>query len=89
MGARDLRDGRLQAAEGIDQAAVDRGIDQRPVVVLTVDLHEAAADLAHEIGADRLIVDEGARAAVGGLDRRRIRSPSSSMSLARSSARTG
>ena len=45
-----------------------RGIDQRAVVVLAVDLDQRAAELAHHLDADRLIVDESAGAAIRQLD---------------------
>ena len=43
-------------------------VDQRPVVVLAVDLDERPAHLAQELHANGDVVDEGAGAAVGGLD---------------------
>ena len=44
-----------------------RGIDQRAVVVLAVDLDQRAAELLQHLHAHRLVVDEGAGAAVGEL----------------------
>ena len=45
-----------------------RCIDQRALVVLAVDLDQRLAELLEDLHADRLIVDEGARAPVGKLD---------------------
>ncbi len=56
------------AAESIEQVAVRRGVDQRPLVVLAVDFDQRAADVAHQRHAGRLVVDEDAGAAVGALD---------------------
>lgn len=44
------------------------GVDQRALVVLAVDLHQRRADRLERLHADRLVVDEGAGAAVGKLD---------------------
>ena len=44
-----------------------RGIDQRALVVLAVDLDQRRAEALEHLHADRLVVDEGARAAVGEL----------------------
>ena len=55
----------LEAAEGIEQRPVRRGVDQRAVVVLAMDLDQLPADRLHQSGTDRLVVDEGAGAAVG------------------------
>ena len=43
-------------------------IDQRAVVMLAVDLDQRPAHLAQQLHADGDVVDEGAGAAVGGLD---------------------
>ncbi len=53
---------------GVEQTAVGRGVDQRAVVVLAVDFHQGGAEALENLHADRLIVDEGARAPVGELD---------------------
>ena len=45
-----------------------RGIDQRAFVVLAMDLDQRRADRFQRLHADRLVVDEGAGAAVGELD---------------------
>ena len=57
----------FQAAEGIEQAAVGAGVDQRALVVLAVDLDQRLAQLLHHLHAHRLIVDESAGAAIGEL----------------------
>ncbi len=44
-----------------------RGIDQRALVMLAVDLDQRGADRLQGLHADRLVVDEGAGAAVGKL----------------------
>ncbi len=57
----------FQAAKRVEQPAMRRGIDQRTVVMLTVDFDEHGAEAFERLHADRLIVDEGARLAVGKL----------------------
>ena len=57
----------LQPAERIEQAAMRRRIDQRALVMLAVDLDQRRADGFQRLHRDRLIVDEGAGAAVGEL----------------------
>ncbi len=54
-------------AIGIEQRAMGRGIDKGALVVLAVDFHQCRAERAQHLHADRLIVDEGAGAAVGEL----------------------
>ena len=44
MGGAGLRDQSVMAAEGVEQGAMDVGIDQGAVVVLAVDFHQCAAD---------------------------------------------
>ena len=61
------RDVLLEAGKGVEQAAVGRGIDQRALVMLAVDFDQRGADRLQGLHADRLIVDEGAGAAVGEL----------------------
>ena len=61
------RDLLFEAGEGIEQAPVGRGIDQRALVMLAVDLDQRRADRFKGLHADRLIVDEGAGAAIGQL----------------------
>ena len=60
-----LRCGSLQATVSVEQAALDRRVEQPLLLVLAVHLDQQAADLAQQAGADRLVVDEAARAAVG------------------------
>ena len=55
------------AAEGIEQRAVGRRLDQGAVVMLAVDFDQRRAERAQHLHADRLVVDEGAGAAVGEL----------------------
>ena len=57
----------VQPAEGIEQAAMRRGVDQRAVVMLAVDFDQRRAEALQHLHADRLVVDEGAGAAVGEL----------------------
>ncbi|MGY4597656.1 hypothetical protein ACVWXL_005402 [Bradyrhizobium sp. GM22.5] len=64
----DRRDVLFETCEGIEQAAVGGGIDQRALIVLTVDLDQGGTDSLQRLHADRLVVDEGAGAAVGELD---------------------
>ena len=56
----------LEPAIGVEQAALGRGVEQRLLLVLAVDLDQQVAELAEQPAAHRLVVDEGARAAVGG-----------------------
>ena len=55
----------VEAPVGIEQTALDRRIEQRLLLVLTVDLDQKPGQLAQQSGADGLIVDERARAPVG------------------------
>ena len=57
----------IEPAIGIEQAAVRSGIDQRAGVVLAVNLDQRRAKRLQRLHADRLVVDEGAGAAVGEL----------------------
>ena len=61
------RDVLLEPGKGIEQAPVGRGVDQRALVVLAVDFDQRRADRLQRLHADRLIVDEGAGAAIGEL----------------------
>ena len=61
------RDILLEPGKGVEQPPVGRGIDQRALVVLAVDLDQRGADRLERLHADRLVVDEGAGAAVGEL----------------------
>jgi hypothetical protein len=58
----------LQAAESIEQCAMARGINQRAVVMLSVDLDERGRNGAKRLDADWLVVDEGTRAAISHLN---------------------
>ena len=57
----------IEVAEGIEQPAMGRGVDQRAVVMLAVDLDQRRAERSQRLHAHRLVVDEGAGAAVGEL----------------------
>ena len=57
----------FEAGKRVEQAAVARGIHQRPLVMLTVNFNQRGADRPQGLDADRLIVDEGAGAAIGEL----------------------
>ena len=57
----------FEAGERIEQATMGRGIDQRALVMLAVDFDQRSAQRFQRLHADRLIVDEGAGAAVGEL----------------------
>ncbi|MGY4473003.1 hypothetical protein ACVILL_000417 [Bradyrhizobium sp. USDA 3364] len=61
------RDVLLVAGEGVEQLAMGRGIDQSALVMLAVDFDQRGADRLQGLHADRLVVDEGAGAAVGEL----------------------
>ncbi len=58
----------LEAAIGVEQPAVSRGLDQRAVVVLAMDFDQRGADGAQHLHRHRLVIEEGAGAAVGQLD---------------------
>ena len=55
----------VDPAERVEQGAVAARIEQAAIVVLAVDLDQRGAELAQQPGGDRLVVDEGAAAAVG------------------------
>ena len=57
----------FEPCKRIKQAAVGRGIDQRPLIMLAMNFHQCGADRFQGLHADRLVVDEGAGAAVGKL----------------------
>ena len=65
---RDLVRRRLQAGERVEQPAVGRSVDQRALVMLSMDLDQRRPQLLEDLRAHRLVVDEGARAAVDKLD---------------------
>jgi hypothetical protein len=58
----------VEPAIGVEQAAVGRDLDQRAVVMLAVNFDQRRADGAQHLHRHRLIVEEGAGAAVGELD---------------------
>ncbi len=58
----------LQAPIGVQQQPVGGGIDKGAVVMLAVDFDQRAADAAQHLDRHRLVVEEGAGAAVGKLD---------------------
>ena len=68
MGAGDERRLLLQPAILVEERAVRLRVDQRPVVVLAMDLDQRLADAAHQGDAGGTVVDEAAGPAVGGLD---------------------
>ena len=57
----------LQPSEGIEQHAVGGGVHQRAFVVLAVDFDQRRAQPFEGLRAHRLVVDEGAGAAVSEL----------------------
>ena len=57
----------FETAKGIEDRAVPRGIEQSALVMLAMDLDQFVAELAQQRDADRLVVDEGTRAAVARL----------------------
>ncbi|MGY4178844.1 hypothetical protein ACVIHH_004135 [Bradyrhizobium sp. USDA 4518] len=61
------RDVLLVSGEGVEQLAMGGGVDQRALVMLTVDLDQRGTDRLQGLHTDRLIVDEGAGAAIGEL----------------------
>ena len=58
----------VEPAERIEQRAMGARLDERAVVVLPVDLDKAGADPPQQPDRHRLVVEEGAAAAVGALD---------------------
>ena len=66
--ALDLARVRFEAAEGVQKPPMRSGIDQGALVVLAVNLDKCSADRLHDLHAHRLVVDEGAGAAVRELD---------------------
>src|SRR5262249_57370674 len=59
---------RLELCEWIEQTAMRGRIHQRALVVLTMDFDQGRAQAFESLCAERLIIDEGARAAVGELN---------------------
>ena len=64
---RDLGGIVFKSAIGIEQRAMGCGIDKGAIVVLAVDFDQSRAERAQHLHAHRLIVDEGAGAAIGEL----------------------
>src|SRR5690606_22831317 len=58
----------IKPAKGIQQCTVKIGIDQRTVIMLTVDFHKPLAQLTQQRNACSLIVDENARASITHLE---------------------
>src|SRR5690606_34975081 len=56
------------AAERIEKRPMRIRINERPLVMLSMDFHERVADRAHQPHAGRLVVDEDAGTAIGGLN---------------------
>src|SRR5262249_39681315 len=50
----------FEPTEGVEKAAMRRGIDQGAFSVLTVNFNECVAELLENLHAHRLVVDEGA-----------------------------
>ncbi len=67
MGGRDLGERIAVAAEGIEQRAVRRSVDERALVMLAVDLDQARADFAEQRDRHDLVVDVGAAPPIGTL----------------------
>ena len=63
----DLRGLAVEDSKGVEQAAVRRGIHQRALVMLAVDLDQRHAQRFQGLRAQRLVIDEGTGAAVGKL----------------------
>ena len=57
----------LELSERIEQRAMGGDVDQRALVVLTVDLDQRLPEAFEHLHAERLVVDEGPGAAVGEL----------------------
>lgn len=53
-----------KAGKGVEQIAVGGGIEQAVLIMLAVNLDQCLAQTAQEADADRLVIDEGAAAAV-------------------------
>jgi hypothetical protein len=71
QGAIGLRDGSrltLQRAKSVEDGAVRVGVDEGSVGMLAVDLDQRRTDRFQHLNADRLVVDEGARASIRNLN---------------------
>jgi hypothetical protein len=64
-------------------------IDERAIVVLAVDLDQCLAHLAQQLHADGDVVDEGAGAAVGGLEAAQDQQPVSLQAIVGEEAQHG
>src|SRR5205807_1962246 len=63
--AGNLRREILMSTEHVEQQAMGVLVEQSAIVALAVDFDQDGANLAHELYTDRLIIDEGAAAAIG------------------------
>ena len=57
--------GGIDIGVGVQQGAMRAGVEQALCIELAMDFDEQRTDLSQQAGADRLVVDEGAAAAVG------------------------
>ena len=67
IGDSDARRLAAQSAKGVHQLAMARRVDQRPVVMLAVDLDQSLPDKAQELDTHADVVDEGPAPAIGPL----------------------
>ena len=65
--APDIRGSVLKAAKRVEQCAMRCRLDEGAVIMLAVNFDQSGAERAQHLNAHRLIVDEGAGAAVGEL----------------------
>jgi hypothetical protein len=64
----DLTGLAIERAERIEQRTMCRGIDERTLVMLPVNLDQGATEILENLRAHRLVVGKGTRAAIGELD---------------------
>ena len=64
----DVRSFILYSSEGVEQPAMGRHFNQRPFIMLTMDLHQGGSQATQCLRANRLVIYEGAGASVGELD---------------------
>jgi len=64
-GAADGGERGIEAAETVQKCSVAAGGEQAALVILAMDFDKEGGDIAQQGDADRLIVDEGAAAAIG------------------------
>ena len=64
---RNLRGFGFEPAKGVHQSAMRRGVDQRTLVMLTINLNQRHADGLERLHAHGLIVDQRARSPIGEL----------------------